>query len=73
MPKVRLNLEGVTMTGLYLTVHFTRGTGSAKRLEAVKVPWEAFLDTEIHQHLNRAEVERLKRHWGSQDDELPPW
>lgn len=61
------------MTGQYLTVHFTTGEKAARRMESVKVPWSAFLDTKVHEHLNRAEADRLKRHWGALDDELPPW
>lgn len=73
MPKRAVRLEGVTMTGQYLTVHFTTGDRAARRLETVKVPWGSLLDTKIHEHLNRAEVERLKLHWGSAQEELPPW
>lgn len=73
MAKRSVRLEGVTMTGLYLTIHFTTGERAARRLESVKVPWGDLLDTQVHEHLNRAEVARLKRHWSSQDDELPPW
>lgn len=61
------------MTGQYLTVHFTTGDRAAKRLEQVKVPWSALLDTPIHEHLNRAEVIRLKTHWEGAQAELPPW
>lgn len=73
MAKQRVNLEGVTMTGQYLTVHFTIGTQAAKRLHAVKVPWKDLLDTDVHEHLNRAEVARLKAAWGAAQEELPPW
>ena len=73
MAKNPIELEGLTMTGQYLTVHFTEGRGSVKRLKQVKVPWRDFLDTEVLQHIHRAESDRLKRHWGALDEELPPW
>lgn len=73
MAKRAVRLEGVTMTGLYLSVHFTTGERAARRLETVKVPWGDLLDTEIHHYLNRAEVARLKLHWEGAQAELPPW
>lgn len=73
MAKRQVNLEGVTMTGQYLTIHFTTGDRAAKRLEQVKVPWGRLLDTPIYEHLNRAEVIRLKTSWEGAQAELPPW
>lgn len=73
MPKPTARLEGVTMTGQYLTVHFTYGDKAAKRLEMIKVPWSALVDTQIWEHLNRAEVIRLRTHWEGAQAEIPPW
>lgn len=68
----RIRLEGVTMTGQYLTVHFTVGERAAKRLEAVKVPWKALIEDErLWSFLNHAEVVKLKAAWG--DDDVLPW
>lgn len=71
MAKQQVGFEGVTMTAQYLTVHFTVGQKAAKRLEMVKVPWSALVDTKIHEHLNAAEVRRLKAAWEGAQPELP--
>lgn len=73
MSKQRREVQGVTTTGQYLTVHFTEGDGSVKRLREVKVPWDMLLDSDTYLHMNRAETARLKRHWEGEDLTLPPW
>lgn len=73
MPKQAVRLEGVTATGLYLTVHFTVGERAAKRLQNVKIPWDALLAIDVWQYLDKAEAKRLRAHWGADEALFPPW
>lgn len=73
MAKEAVRLEGITSTGLYMTVHFTLGSARARRLQEVKVPWEALLGAEVWKYLDKAEAKRLRQHWGCDESLFPPW
>lgn len=73
MAKRQVKLEGITTTGLYMTVHFTTGERAAKRVEQIRIPWEALLGAEVWRYLDKAEAKRLRQHWGCDEELFPPW
>lgn len=67
----RVRFEGVTASEKYVTVYFTVGDRTAKRVREVKVPYADLLDAEAVTGINAEAVRRLRSLWEASAETLP--